>query len=86
MAKGLDSLYHPLWGGPPHTGIAKDVRVRVKQTSEGRGVTCTQTRMPMKLLHQQEGLMHSKGLILEAQIKTMSWSKKEGIIFSEHYA
>ena len=66
--------------GSLYTGIAKDVRARFKQHSEGRGATYTRTRMPITLLYQQEGLTHSEALIREAQIKAMPRSKKEGII------
>jgi predicted GIY-YIG superfamily endonuclease len=69
--------------GSLYTGIAKHVRVRVKQHSEGRGAAYTRTRLPVKLLYQEEGLTHSKALIREAQIKAMPRSKKEKIIFSE---
>jgi predicted GIY-YIG superfamily endonuclease len=69
--------------GSLYTGIAKDVGARVKQHSEGRGAAYTRTRLPVKLLYQQEGLTHSEALIREAQIKTMSRSKKEKIILSE---
>src|SRR5271157_5408067 len=69
--------------GSLYTGIAKDVRARVKQHSEGRGATYTRTRLPVKLLYQQEGLTHSKALIRETQIKAMPRSKKEEIILSE---
>jgi len=70
--------------GSLYTGIAKDVRARVKQHSEGRGAAYTRTRLPVKLLYQHEGLTHSKALIREAQIKAMPRSKKEEIIFNEH--
>ena len=69
--------------GSLYTGIAKDVQARVRQHSEGRGATYTRTRLPVKLLYQQEGLTHSKALIREAQIKAMPRSKKEKIILSE---
>ena len=72
--------------GSLYTGIAKDVRARVKQHSEGRGATYTRNRLPVKLLYQQEGLTHSKALIREAQIKTMPRSKKEEIVLSGHCA
>jgi len=72
--------------GSIYTGIAKDVRARVKQHSEGRGATYTRTRLPIKLLYQQKGLTHSEALIREAQIKAMPRSKKEEIIFGEHCA
>jgi predicted GIY-YIG superfamily endonuclease len=66
--------------GSLYTGIAKDVRARFKQHSEGRGATYTRTRLPVELLYQQEGLTHSEALIREAQIKALPRSKKEGII------
>ena len=69
--------------GSFYTGIAKDVQARVKQHREGRGATYTRTRLPVKLLYQQEGLTHSEALIREAQIKAMPRSKKEDIIFNE---
>jgi predicted GIY-YIG superfamily endonuclease len=69
--------------GSLYTGIAKDVRARVKQHSQGRGATYTRTRLPIELLYQQEGLTHSEALIREAQIKAMPRSKKEEIISNE---
>ena len=67
--------------GSLYTGIAKDVRTRVKQHSEGRGAAYTRTRLPVKLLYQEGGLTRSQALIREAQIKTMPRSKKEELIF-----
>ncbi len=72
--------------GSLYTGIAKDVRARAKQHSEGRGATYTRTHLPVKLLYQQEGLTRSKALIREAQIKAIPRSKKEQIILSNHCA
>ena len=72
--------------GSLYTGIAKNVQVRLKQHEEGRGATYTRTRLPVQLLYEKEGLTHSEALIREAQIKAMSRSKKEEIIFSEHCA
>jgi len=72
--------------GSLYTGIAKDVRARVKQHGEGRGATYTRTRLPVKLLYQQEGLTHSKALIREAQIKAMPRYKKEEIVLNGHCA
>lgn len=66
--------------GSLYTGITKDVQVRLKQHSEGRGATYTRTRRPVTLLYQQQGLTHSEALIREAQIKAMPRSKKEEII------
>ena len=70
--------------GSLYTGIAKDVRARVKQHSQGRGATYIRTRLPIELLYQQEGLTHSEALIREAQIKAIPQSKKEEIISNEH--
>ncbi len=70
--------------GSLYTGIAKDVQTRIRQHSEGRGATYTRTRLPVKLLYQQEGLTHSQALIREAQIKAMPRSRKEEMIFNEH--
>jgi predicted GIY-YIG superfamily endonuclease len=67
--------------GSLYTGIAKDVLARVKQHREGRGAAYTRTRLPVKLLYQQEGLTHSEALIREAQIKAMPRSKKEEVIY-----
>ena len=67
--------------GSLYTGIAKDVRARVKQHSEGRGAAYTRTRLPVELLYQEGGLTRSEALIREAQIKTMPRSKKEELIF-----
>jgi len=66
--------------GSLYTGIAKDVRARVKQHNEGRGAAYTRTRLPVRLLYQQASLTHSEALIREAQIKGMPRSKKEKII------
>ena len=69
--------------GSLYTGIAKDVQSRVKQHDEGRRAVFTRTCLPVKLLYQQEGLTHSKGLIREAHIGAMPRSKKEEIILKE---
>ncbi len=68
--------------GSLYTGIAKDVQARVRQHSEGRGAAYTRSCLPVTLLYQQEGLTHSKALIREAQVKAMTWSKKEEIILT----
>jgi predicted GIY-YIG superfamily endonuclease len=70
--------------GSLYTGIAKDVQVRLKQHSEGKGATYTRTRLPVTLLYQQHGLTHSEALIREAQIKAMPRSKKEETISNGH--
>jgi putative endonuclease len=67
--------------GSLYTGTAKDVQARVKRHREGQGATYTRTRLPLKLLYQEEGLTRSEALIREAQIKAMPRSRKEEIIF-----
>ncbi len=69
--------------GSLYTGIAKNVQARFKQHSEGRGAAYTRTRLPVRLLYQQEGLTHSNALIREAQIKAMPRSKKEEMILNQ---
>ncbi len=68
--------------GSLYTGIAKDVRARIKQHNEGRGATYTRSRLPVTLLYQQNGFNRSEALIREAQIKAMPRSKKEEIILT----
>ncbi len=65
--------------GSLYTGIAKDVQARFKQHCEGRGATYTRTRLPVKLLYQENGFNRSEALIREAQIKAMPRSRKEEI-------
>jgi predicted GIY-YIG superfamily endonuclease len=67
--------------GSLYTGIAKDVGARVKQHNEGRGATYTRTRLPVRLLYQEDALTRSEALVREAQIKAMPRSRKEEIIF-----
>ncbi len=67
--------------GSLYTGIAKNLQARIQQHNDGKGAAYTRTRRPVRLCYRQEGLTHSQALIREAQIKTMSRSKKEKIIF-----
>jgi putative endonuclease len=66
--------------GSLYTGIAKDVRARVKQHNEGRGAAYTRTRLPVKLLYQQDSMTHSEALVREAEIKRLPRARKEEII------
>lgn len=68
--------------GSLYTGIAKDVLARVRHHNKGKGGAYTRTRLPVKLLYQQENLTHSEALVREAQIKAMPRSRKEEIILS----
>ncbi len=88
MLKGMKSGGQKEWtvyilrcgDGSLYTGIAKDVETRVRQHGEGRGAAYTRTRLPVKLVYQQEGLTRSEALVREAEIKAMPRSKKEEII------
>jgi predicted GIY-YIG superfamily endonuclease len=66
--------------GSLYTGIAKDVRARLRQHGEGRGAAYTRTRLPVELLYQQGSLTRSEALVREAQIKAMPRCKKEELI------
>ena len=68
--------------GSLYTGIAKDMEARIKQHSEGRGAAYTRSRLPVKLVYQENGFNRSEALIREAQIKGMPRSKKEEFILA----
>ena len=68
--------------GSLYTGIAKDVKARIKQHNEGHGAAYTRSRLPVTLLYQENGFNRSEALIREAQIKAMPRSKKEEIILT----
>ncbi|MBI5584544.1 MAG: GIY-YIG nuclease family protein [Deltaproteobacteria bacterium] len=66
--------------GSLYTGIAKDVPARVSQHNQGRGAAYTRTRLPVRLLYQEDNLTHSEALVREAVIKKMPRGKKKEII------
>jgi len=88
MIQGMETMGEKEWtvyilrcgDGSLYTGIAKDVPARLKKHGEGRGAAYTRTRLPVRLIYQQECLTHSEALIREAKIKGMPRSKKEEII------
>ena len=88
MIQGMKTMGEKEWtvyilrcgDGSLYTGIAKDVAARLKKHGEGRGATYTRTRLPVKVIYQQESLTHSEALIREAKIKAMPRSQKEEII------
>jgi putative endonuclease len=70
--------------GSLYTGIAKDILGRVKLHNEGRGAAYTRTRLPVKLLYQEDNMTQSEALVREAEIKRLPRSKKEEIILAGH--
>lgn len=66
--------------GSLYTGISKDVQTRVRQHNDGKGAAYTRTRLPVKLLHQEDEMTLSEALIREAAIKRLPRAKKEAII------
>jgi predicted GIY-YIG superfamily endonuclease len=88
MIQGMKSTGRKDWtvyilrcgDGSLYTGIAKDVQARFKQHSEGRGATYTRTRLPVKLLYQEDSMTHSEALVREAELKRLPRARKEEII------
>ena len=65
-----------------YTGMAKDVKARLKQHNLGRGAAYTRSRRPALLLYAQNGLTRSEALVYEAKIKSLSRQQKEALIGS----
>jgi putative endonuclease len=66
--------------GTLYTGVAKDVAVRVKQHSDGKGARYTRGRRPVTLLWSFECATWSDGLKEEIRIKKLSREEKERIV------
>jgi putative endonuclease len=66
--------------GSLYTGITKDVQGRVVQHNRGQGAAYTRSRLPVRLLYQEDRLTRSEALAREAAIKRMPRLKKEAII------
>lgn len=66
--------------GSFYTGIAKDVEARINKHRKGTGAAYTRTRLPVRLLYQEDGLTHSQALIREAKVKALPRPKKEKLI------
>ena len=63
--------------GSFYTGMAKDVQVRLGKHRTGKGAAYTRSRLPLELLHEEEGFTRSEALVREAAIKALSRAKKE---------
>ncbi|MFA6003448.1 MAG: GIY-YIG nuclease family protein [Elusimicrobiota bacterium] len=63
-----------------YTGIAKSVEARLAKHNSGRGAAYTRSRLPVRLLHREDGLTRSQALIREAGIKSLPRAQKELLI------
>lgn len=59
-----------------YTGIAKDVKARVRAHNLGKGAAYTRSRKPVKLVFRQNGMTRSAALVEEARIKSLERSEK----------
>ena len=66
--------------GTLYTGIAKDVKARVKKHNQSRGARFTSGRKPVHLLYSEEFPDRGKALRREAEIKKWSRQGKEQLI------
>lgn len=69
--------------GSYYTGIAKDVKDRLRRHNAGKGAAYTRTRRPVRLLVRREGYTRSQALVLEAKIKSLPRPKKLKTLRSE---
>ena len=67
-------------GGTLYTGIAKEVRARVKTHNSGKGAAYTRSRRPVRLVHAEAGLTRSEALRREAAIKALSREEKQALL------
>ena len=63
--------------GTLYTGIAKDIKKRIKQHNDGKGSKYTQNRRPVKIVYKENKMGRGNALIREAEIKQYSKEKKE---------
>ena len=69
-----------------YTGIALDVKRRIKEHTDGKGSRYVRSKLPVKLLYHEPCRGKSRALKREAEIKRLSRSKKlalMGIFCSE---
>ncbi|MFH2202808.1 MAG: GIY-YIG nuclease family protein [Elusimicrobiota bacterium] len=70
-------------GGTLYTGIAKDVRARLKQHRAGKGAAYTRTHLPVRLVYQEDGFTRSEALVREARIKAFPVQKKRALLAAD---
>jgi len=61
--------------GTLYTGVARDIRARLRRHREGKGGAYTRSHLPVRLVYQESGLTRSQALIREARIKR--WDRKK---------
>ena len=62
--------------GTLYTGVAKDVERRVATHNAGRGAKYTRARLPVRLLHVEQGFTRGGALSREWAIKRMRRAEK----------
>ena len=67
-------------GGTLYTGIAKDVKARIKKHNTGRGAAYTRSRRPVRLAYREQGFTRSEALVREAGIKNLSRRQKQELL------
>ncbi len=63
-----------------YTGIAKDLKRRIKEHNSGKGCKFTRYRVPVKLVYNEKARSRSIALKREAAIKRLPRKKKLELI------
>lgn len=63
-----------------YTGITKDIKHRLEKHRKGKGSKYVRSRLPLKLVYQEEHETKSEALKREAEIKTWDKRKKEKLV------
>ncbi len=66
--------------GSYYTGYTTDVQRRLKVHNAGKGSRITRSKLPATLVHQEAYRSKGKALRREAEIKSWSRAKKEGLV------
>ena len=68
--------------GKLYTGIAKDLQRRFKMHQAGKASRFTRTRLPVKLLYQEQCVSRTAALVRECAVKALPRKKKQALISS----
>jgi len=66
-----------------YTGYTTDIDKRVSVHNKGKGAKYTKTRLPVKVMHQEEYKTKSDALRREYKIKQMSRKEKLNLIWDK---
>jgi putative endonuclease len=68
--------------GTLYTGVAQDVKQRIKEHNSGRavGAKYTRSRTPVRLAYREDGYTHSEALSREYAVKQLTREEKEKLI------